>query len=77
MAGKLLTREHASLILAAVMFVSLALTIVAEILALVWNGQPIGNTAATVADTFATFFSIAFFISFGLVMFGHQRQTRQ
>jgi hypothetical protein len=50
------------------MIVSLALTIVTFLVALIWIGQPAGNTAITTADVFATVFSVAFFTAFVLAM---------
>jgi len=60
--------SHVIAILGAVMIVSLALTIVMFPVALIWVGQPPGNVAMTMADAFATVFSVAFFAAFALAM---------
>ena len=66
MAAKFIS--HVIAILGAVMIVSLALTIVTFPVALIWTGQPTGNVAITMADAFATVFSVAFFAAFALAM---------
>ena len=68
MAGKLVPRENMVVILGAVMVVCLPLTIVAGAVALIWNGQTIGNSAATTADVIGSVFSVAFFAAFALAM---------
>jgi hypothetical protein len=68
MAAKFISRQAVIAILGAVMIVSLALTIVTFLVALIWIGQPVGNAAITVADVFATVFSVAFFAAFVLAM---------
>lgn len=68
MASKFVLREDLAVILGAAMIVSLALTIVTFLVALIWIGQPIGNAATTTADVFASIFSVAFFASFTLAM---------
>jgi hypothetical protein len=68
MASKLASREKVIVILGAVMVVCLPLTILAGAVALIWNGQTIGNTATTTADVFACAFSAAFFAAFVLRM---------
>jgi len=60
--------SHVITILGAVMIVFLALTIVMFLVALIWVGQPPGNVAMTMADAFATVFSVAFFAAFALAM---------
>ena len=68
MAARLISRQNVIAILGAVMIVSLALTIVAFPVALIWFGQPPGNVAITMADAFASVFSVAFFAAFALAM---------
>ena len=68
MAAKFISRQDVVAILGAVMIVSLALTIVTFPVALIWTGQPPGNVAITMADAFATVFSVAFFAAFALAM---------
>jgi hypothetical protein len=68
MADKFISRQAVIAILGAVMIVSLALTIVTFLVALIWIGQPAGSTAITTADVFATVFSVAFFSAFMLAM---------
>jgi len=68
MAGKLVSRENIVVILGAVMIVCLPLTIVAGAVGLIWNGQTIGNSAATTADVIGSVFSVAFFAAFVLRM---------
>ena len=68
MAAKFIYRQAVIAILGAVMIVSLALTIVTFPVALIWVGQPPGNVAMTMADAFATVFSVAFFAAFALAM---------
>ena len=62
MAAKFIS--HVIAILGAVMIVSLALTIVTFPVALIWTGQPPGKVAITMADAFATVFSLAYFAAF-------------
>ena len=66
--------ETIKLVLFAVMAVSLALVVIAGAVFLIWNGQPIGNSASMVADVFAWLFTAAFVIAFLLSMF-EQRRT--
>jgi hypothetical protein len=68
MAAKLISRQNVLVILGAVMIVSLALTIVTFPVALIWVGQPLGNAAMTMADAFASVFSVAFFAALALAM---------
>ena len=68
MATQFISRQNVLTILGAVMIVSLALTIVTFPVALIWVGQPPGNVAITMADAFATVFSVAFFAAFALAM---------
>lgn len=65
---QLVSRENIVVILGAVMVVCLPLTIVAGAVALIWNGQTIGNSAATTADVIGSVFSVAFFAAFVLRM---------
>jgi len=67
-AARLISRQNVIAILGAVMIVSLALTIVAFPVALIWFGQPTGNVAITMADAFASVFSVAFFAALALAM---------
>ena len=64
MATKFVSRQNVLVIFGAVMIVFLALTIVTFPVALIWVGQPPGNVAITMADAFATVFSVAFFAAF-------------
>jgi pilus assembly protein TadC len=68
MAAKFISRQAVIAVLGAVVIVSLALTIVTFPVALIWIGQPLGNAAMTMADAFATVFSVAFFAAFALAM---------
>ena len=68
MATKFVSRQNVVVIFGAVMIVFLALTIVTFPVALIWVGQPPGNVAITMADAFATVFSVAFFAAFALAM---------
>jgi len=68
MATKLVSRQNVVVILGTVMIVCLALTIVTFPVALIWIGQPLGNTAMTMADAFASIFSVALFAAFVLAM---------
>ena len=68
MATKFVSRQNVLVIFGAVMIVFLALTIVTFPVALIWVGQPPGNVAMTMADAFATVFSVAFFAAFALAM---------
>ena len=69
----IISRQTIVGILGTVMIVSLALTIVAFPVALIWIGQPAGNAAITMADVFATVFSVAFFTAFLLAMTDQRR----
>ena len=51
------------LLLLPIMLVSLLLAIVAGTIALIWNGQPIGDKIADVADVFAWLFAGTFLTS--------------
>jgi hypothetical protein len=68
MATKSISRHDVIAILGAVMIVSLALTIVMFPIGLIWFGQSLGNAAMTMADAFASVFSVAFFAAFALSM---------
>ena len=68
MASKFVSRENLIVILGVVMVVCLPLTILTGAVALIWNGQTIGNTATTTADVFASVFAAAFFAAFFLRM---------
>ncbi len=57
-----------SLILVTLMVVFLSLAIVGEIIALIFGGQPIGNTAALVADVSAWLFASLFFFAFAAAL---------
>ena len=72
---KFVSRQNVLVILGAVMIVSLALTIVTFPIALIWVGQPPGNVAITMADAFATVFSVAFFAAFALAMAEQQLRS--
>jgi hypothetical protein len=62
--------------LGVIMIVCLALTIVAFPVALIWTGQPIGNTAAITANIFASLFSAAFFMAFILAMVDQRQRDK-
>jgi uncharacterized membrane protein len=62
------------LFLLPIMIVSLLLTVVAGTAALVWDGQPIGEKVATVADVFAWLFAAAFSAAFLLAVLREQRK---
>ena len=68
MASKFVSRENVIVILGALAIVCLALTIVTFPIALIWIGQPLGNTSGLTADAFASVFSVAFFAAFALAM---------
>ena len=69
MASKFVSRENVIVILPAhLRLVRLALTIVTFAVALIWIGQPLGNTSGLTADAFASVFSVAFFAAFALAM---------
>jgi hypothetical protein len=70
-----MSRANVIPVLAFVMIASLALAIVIGAVALIWNGQPFGNEASTVADVFATIFSVSFFAAFVLAMI--EQRSRQ
>ena len=55
--------------------VYLPLTIVTFFVSLIWIGQPIGYTAITMADVFASIFSVAYFATFALAMVSRVRTT--
>jgi hypothetical protein len=68
MSSKLVSRENVIVIFGVVMVVCLPLTILTGAVALIWNGQAIGNTAMATADVFASAFSAAFFAAIILRM---------
>ena len=76
MASKFVSRENVVVILGAVMIVCLALTMVTFLVALIWIGQPLGNTAGLTADAFATIFSVAFFAAFALAIAEQQSRGK-
>ena len=76
MRTRLISRHNALVALVAVMIVSLALTILTFPVALIWAGQPIGNSAAITADVFGSAFSVAFFAAFTLAMAGQRSRER-
>lgn len=67
--------ETINLVLFAVMAIALALVIVAGAVFLIWNSEPIGNTASMVADVFAWIFAAAFSIAFLLSMIEQRRNA--
>ena len=72
---KFVSRQNVLVVLGAVMIVSLALALVAFPVALIWIGQPLGNAAITMADAFASGFSVAFFAAFALAMADQQPRS--
>ncbi len=56
--------DLSSLVLVVSMVVFLSLAIVGEIIALIFEGQPISNTAALAADVSAWLFAALFFFAF-------------
>ena len=76
MKTKLISRHNVLVALVVVMIVSLALTILTFPVALIWFGQPIGNSAAITADVFGSAFSVAFFAAFALAMIGQRTRER-
>ena len=68
MATQFVSRQNVLAVLGAVAIVTLALTIVMFPVALIWIGKPPGTVAITMADGFATVFSVAFFAAFALAM---------
>jgi hypothetical protein len=64
MASKSVAIELGSLVLVASMVVFLALAIVGEIIALIFEGQPISNMAASAADVSAWLFAALLFFAF-------------
>jgi hypothetical protein len=68
MATQFVSRQNVVVILGTVTIVCLALTIVTFPIALIWIGQPLGNATITMADAFASVFSVAFFAAFALAM---------
>jgi hypothetical protein len=75
MESKFVSRQNVLVILGAVMIVSLALATVTFPAALIWIGQPLGNAAITMADAFASVFSVAFFAAFALAMADQRRRS--
>jgi hypothetical protein len=72
---RLLTRP-VMLLLFAAMAVCLPITMAGEAVALVYNGQPIGNEAGTAADVFGWLFAGAFLVVFLLVIYEQDRRMR-
>jgi hypothetical protein len=72
---KFVSRQNVLVILGAIMIVSLALAIVTFPVALIWIGLPMGNAAITMADAFASVFSVAFFAAFALAMADQQPRS--
>jgi hypothetical protein len=68
MESKPVAIDLGSLILVASMVVFLTLAIVGESIALVFNGQPIGNMAASAADVSAWLFAALFFFAFAATL---------
>ena len=68
MESKPVAIDLGSLILVASMVVFLTLAIVGETIALVFEGRPIGNTAASMADISAWLFAALFFCAFAATL---------
>jgi hypothetical protein len=77
MATKFVSLQNVLVILAVVMIVCLALTILTFPVALIWIGQPLGNAAGLAADAFASVFSVALFAAFALVMAENQWRSER
>jgi len=77
MATKFISLQNVLVILAVVMIVCLALTILTFPVALIWIGQPLGNAAGLAADAFASVFSVALFAAFALAMVEHQSRSKE
>ena len=77
MATKFVSLQNVLVILAVVMIVCLALTILTFPVALIWIGQPLGNAAGLAADAFASAFSVALFAAFALAMVEHQSRSKE
>lgn len=76
MATNFVSRQNILVVLAVVMIVCLALTILTFPVALFWVGQPFGNAAGLAADAFASVFSVALFAAFVLAMAEHQSRSK-
>jgi K+-sensing histidine kinase KdpD len=75
MTGALIYRETTHLVLAALMAICLALTVVTFPLALIWFRQPIGTAAMDISDAAATGFTITFIAAF--VVAGLRQRSRE
>lgn len=64
------------LVLFAAMAVLLPLTMAGEAVALVFNGQPIGNEVGTVSDVFGWLFAAVFLTVFIMVIAEQERRLR-
>jgi hypothetical protein len=74
-APRLLTRP-VRLVLFAAMAVCLPIAMAGEAVALVFNGQPVGNEVGTAADVFGWLFAAAFSVAFLLVIYEQDRGMR-
>ena len=75
MTSKFVSGERVIIFLGTTMVICLPLAIVTFVIAVIWNGQPFGNTATTIADVFGSVFSVAFFAAFVLKMI--EERTRR
>lgn len=68
MAGRIVLRDTAIVVLSGIMAISLVGALIGVIVAIVRYGQPDADSATLVADTFAWIFAAAFFATFGLTL---------
>jgi len=68
MAGRIIARDTACLVLAGIMAVGLVVALAAGTLAIVRSGKSDAEVATLVAEIFAWIFAVAFLASFGLVL---------
>jgi len=68
MAGRIIARDTACLVLGGIMAVGLVVALAAGTLAIVRSGKPDAEVATLVAEIFAWIFAVAFLASFGLVL---------
>lgn len=74
--ARLLSRDFVKFMLVAAMAVFLPITMAGEAVALVFDGQSVGNDAGTTADVFGWLFAAAFFVVFLLTLIEQDRRLR-
>lgn len=76
MAVRNVSYKTINLFLVAMMILCLIAALTAGTFAIVWTGQSQGNTATTIAETFAWLFAASLFTSFAIALFEEHDDRR-